>query len=233
MDITDLQALMERQEELRDELKLALHSENDFPVLKHPLVFAVPYIPQMNAFYNEQYEQKLQAVDEAFRDHNWTGFIFLHERPYRLDAFSDIEHLVTPEKYWELLGMVWSDSENIWQNLGAWIDYFSDERPGREHMMEEDEREAFAQLPDTLTIYRGYCRGSNMKSCSWTLDQKRAEWFAKRFAVVNGPDSPRVAEGVVAKSDVIAYFTERQESEIVVLPDAVDIRSVRQLPLTE
>jgi hypothetical protein len=64
------------------------------------------------------------------------------------------------------------------------------------------------------------------KGLSWTIDQAKAEKFAlgKSF---HGP--PLVASGWVFKRDVFAYFTRRDESEIVLSPD--DLTVTKILPL--
>jgi len=43
----------------------------------------------------------------------------------------------------------------------------------------------------------------------------KAKWFAKRFSSEQEDDHPRVLKGLVDNKDVIAYFTERGEDEIV------------------
>ena len=83
-------------------------------------------------------------------------------------------------------------------------------------MMDRDERGALRVMSDSLRIFRG-CTGDNEDGLSWTIDPKRAEFFAKRF----GRDG-YVIEGQCQKSDIIAFFTGRQESEIVILPGDVE-----------
>ena len=46
--------LINRTEPLDAELYPYLQLEGDFPMLKHPLVFGVPYTEGLNAYYNEQ-----------------------------------------------------------------------------------------------------------------------------------------------------------------------------------
>ncbi len=52
------------------------------------------------------------------------------------------------------------------------------------------------------------------------LDRAKAEWFARRFASLDGG---RVAEGRVARSNIVAYLDERKEREIVVNPEHVRV----------
>ena len=88
--------------------------------------------------------------------------------------------------------------------------------------MSEQERACLAALPDTLTVYRGYDR-RNRSGWSWTL---RGACRVVREAILATPRERSAGRGRrVAKSDIIAYFAERQESEIVVNPGKV--RGVR------
>lgn len=63
------------------------------------------------------------------------------------------------------------------------------------------------------------------KGLSWTIDQSKAEWFARRFAMLTHLGQPRLMEGIVKKKDVLAYFNGRKEKEIVV--DPANVRSMK------
>jgi hypothetical protein len=63
----------------------------------------------------------------------------------------------------------------------------------------------------------------------WSLNRDKAIWFAKRCAEAKGA-TPRLATGTVAKPQVIAYFSGRDEDEIVVDPKRV--RNVHKEELT-
>jgi hypothetical protein len=144
-------------------------------------------------------------------------YVFMYERPYRLHGFLQIMHHLDDKNYWELLGSIWSDSENIWQNFKVWLKLLADDRPGKEHFMDAEEREALAKLPDVLVVHRGYVKGKNKNGLSYTLSKEKAEWFAKRFS--NG--NPAVCTRRVKKTDVLAYLTGRGEDEIVLKPEAL------------
>lgn len=194
------------------------------PMIKHPLVYDITGV-QFPAPANARLKAKKAALEQAMAEKRWESAVFLHERPHRAHALWKIavEHgaEISNEDYWGLVGAVWVDSENIWQNEEEWEYLFASERPGREHMMDEEEQAALAALPDTLTVYRGCTAELNEDGLSWTLDRNRAVWFAKRFAGVHEGE-PVVHVGEVSKSQVIAHFLGRNESEIVVSePDAV------------
>lgn len=193
-------------------------------MIKHPLVYDITGV-QFPGPANARLKYKKEALAKAHAEKNWNTVIFLHERPFRASALYrlavDRGAEISNEDYWELVGSVWTDSENIWQNEDEWEYLFASQRPGREHMMDEEERAAFAALPDTLTVYRGCHRELNEDGLSWTLDRERAAWFAKRFANVTESD-PIVHVGDVRKADVMAHFLGRNESEIVLInPDVI------------
>jgi hypothetical protein len=192
--------------------------ESDFLglCLKHPLVYDIPHFAHMRWRCNDQYAYKRAALEEAMRNHDWNSVIWLHERPYRRDALWTIRRKLTDREYWDLVGMVWTDSDNIWQWGNLTRQLMGSQRPGRQYIMDEEERAALAAMPDTLTIYRGLTSRGTRKGWSWTLDRAKAGWFAKRLAQEG--DEPIVLTGTVSKAHVIAYFTGRGEEEIVVNP---------------
>lgn len=212
-----------KQEDLHPDLQPWLvHTESFGAALKHPLVFSVPHLEQFNAQMNLSYAQKLRMLDEYREKKNWFGWILAHERPYRLYAFAQIEDDIEDDAtYWEVLGHIWTDSENIWQNEEDWIEYMSAERTDRDHLMDEDERAAFAKLPDMIEIHRGYKLTERKLGMSWTTNLPQAEWFARRL--IHPDERAYVVSGTVPKDKVLAYFLGRQESEIVVFPEDVTV----------
>ncbi len=89
-------------------------------------------------------------------------------------------------------------------------------------IMTPDELQAFAQLPDVMTVWRGGAGdGAAIKrGHSWTTSRTVAADFAKRAATGFGGE-PRIAWRRIRKSQVIAYFMDRGESEIVIWPSRV------------
>lgn len=218
--LEELKSLMDKQEDLHPDLQRAVeHHENLGPCIKHPLVFSMMHSPFQNAFVNQMYAQKKKAVDDAWNENRWGSFVFLHERPYRLEAFLEAADHMSDEDYWKILGDIWTDSENIWQNYDEWAEALSADRADRKGMMDDDERKFLADLPDSFTIYRGVNDDHGHLGFSWSLSEERATWFAKRFESHRGEAMLIAAE--VKKTDVIAYFDGRGEEEIVVMPESV------------
>ena len=187
-----------------------------FPVLRHPLVYMVPYSASSHeaVMANARFEHISKQLDTALQERTWVKYIHLYERPYRLEAFGHVAAHMDDEEYWETLSGIWTDSENINQNIGLWKKFWSSKRPARECVMDEEERAAFAAMPETLTIYRGTTPASNVRGMSWTLTPRTAHWFGNRY-VRSAHYFFATAE--VAKADVLAYLLRRNETEIVVL----------------
>ena len=85
----------------------------------------------------------------------------------------------------------------------------------RNMMMRDSDKELFSSLDDCVTIYRGvtdYNR-TNIRALSWSLDYKTAQWFAGRF-----DQEGTVYQATINKKDILAVFTGRNESEIIVDP---------------
>lgn len=223
--------------QMRDEFEAQMHPTDLDPelepwlvessfgtVLKHPLLYALPYHPALNGLLNAQIAVKLKAVKQAKQRRQWPTYIGLHERAWRLQALEEIADRLRPRTYWSLLGEVYTDSENLWQNLDLWHDMLHDPRPDRVWLMTQTERRALKTLPQALKVYRGYVYGQQEQGLSWTLRPGIAHWFALRHASEDDQHG-RVLEGEVERSDVLAHFTGRNEAEIVALPERVTINA--------
>lgn len=79
-------------------------------------------------------------------------------------------------------------------------------------------------FPDKITVYRG---GGSLstpfdKAYSWTLDPRIANFFA----IKNGTDAGYFVVGQVSKEDIIEYFNDSSEEEILVPGEKVIITEV-------
>lgn len=177
--------------------------------LRHPLVYQVPLLSNGNA--NAVYKQKISALGLALGKCDYRHFVYLHERPYRLEAFKQVEERLTDEQYWELLSSIWMDTENQHQNRTEWRKLLEVSRQGHLAMMSERDQIIYRSLPPMVTIYRGCTKGLNEYGFSWTLEKDRAEFFAKRF----NRGEPIVLEATIHRADVMAVLTGRNEMEVV------------------
>lgn len=208
--------LIKRKEDLNPELApYVLNGGVLGKVLKHPLVFDIFYNEQLHAVYNEQLRVKQEYVDKKIAEGNWTGVIWMYERPYRFQMFMDYMQHMKDEDYWSLLAEIWIDTENLWQ-YKSFIKYLFTERSGPRQMMSEKDRELFKTLPDEVVVYRGY-QTRNRQGHAWSLSPAKALWFARRFS----PVRYNVVRGVVRKEDIVAVLLRRGEYEVVAFPENV------------
>lgn len=222
-DIPDFLDLEKQAENPADLLPMLEAAKVEFPLtgwfIKHPFVNQMYFGPKMHAAYNEQYKHKVIAVAAARFERRWNTFVFLHERPWRFEALTEIADEMTDAEFWALVSEVWQDSENIRQHQEEWDDLLRTARPGCEAMMNGEEREAFDALPDRITVWQGHTDERD-DGWSWTTRRETAEWFARRFADLED-GIPIVTEAVVNKADVLAYLLGRSEFEILIDPEHV------------
>lgn len=193
-------------------------------VIRHPLVYAVPYFEPMNAFYNRQLAYKEAQIERYEKSKNYGACLTLFERPHRLGAFLNYCHLMTGPVYWRNLRWIYMDSENLHQDRRYWRMVLTSKRRYRREMTAQEDRMALHEMPKTLTVYRG-CSCFDDGGFSWTLSRDKAEWFARRWK-----DSGMVVlKGTVNKAKVIAYLTSRGEAEIVAMPEDVTITDRRAI----
>jgi hypothetical protein len=216
------------------ELHPDLEDYVDGETLYHPLLshhsIREPHGVEMA---NKIYEGKSRQIAEAIQSQDWTLFVFLHERPYRVDALIELinEFGVSGKDLWPVVGEVWSDTESVRFEGDAWRTIWCTNCPDREWAMAREEFERLNMVPEQLEIWRGVNHEDAVRSLSWTLDRDVAVWFARRFAAVHDP--VLLARGWVSKRNVLAYLTGRSEAEIVVLPENVREIEVFRLESTD
>lgn len=216
-------ALLTVEEELDPELAAYFETnELGWAMIRHPLVYSMMHAPAMNAWTNRQLAEKRKAVADAIQRKQWSTVVALHERPHRVHAFDALKQHLSDDEYWAALGSLWIDSENIRQNPTIWERLLGSKRRHREAIMTEDEQAALAALPDRIQVWQGHTTARD-DGWSWTTTEATAVWFAKRFADLE-KDHPVVSSGWVGKGDAVAYFTRRNESEILVNPRFIDDR---------
>lgn len=183
-------------------------------MIHHPLL--VQLLPEDASYINQLYLQKLEKLKLAKASKDWDRYITLHERPYRLNALLiaiDSGLSDRPSDYWELVGQVWRESENIFENPTAWEKLWGSTIDGRHACMSTKDLQIFNSLPKQLVVWRGASNKNGIAGLSWTLNENKAAWYARRFRT--DPNVPVVAKGLLLKRDILAYFGERHESEIV------------------
>lgn len=224
------QDMLDNPEELDPELAECLVTlvtqRGTILAIKHRLVNEIFYLEAMNPRYNATLKFKRKILAEAYAAKDWYSYIRITERPWRATALLEVASEMSDTEYWQQVAHVWIDTENMWEWADSIEEIMHADRPCREAMMEDDDRERLDELPNQITVYRGH-QDKNQEGWSWTTNQERACWFAHRFG---NKDSYRaVTTGTVDKGDVIASFLARGEDELVIDPDDVVITLVEEL----
>jgi hypothetical protein len=192
----------------------------------HPLVIGL--VTSDNLRINLIYEEKKVARSKARATGDWEKYIFLHEKPCRLDtlvAATKYGLKDKPSEFWALLGRVWRDTENAHQHPIKWRQLWAEPIEGRRACMSDEDLRTFDSLPEQIEVWRGTNHKRGLAGLSWTRDREMAVFFARRFC--SGSRVPLLATGLIEKRDVVAYFGGRGEREIVSMK--VSISSVTQL----
>jgi hypothetical protein len=201
--------IAEQSESLHPDLVPYLEQSSEgWMMLRHPLVYQVPFFSNGSA--NAYYEQKRNAVEKATRDKNYKQFVWLFERPYRVEAFIKIADKLSDTDYWKLLSDIWVDTENQHAYIKEWKKLLGSKRSNRHYMMTEEEDNLLRSLADEVTIYRGCQKGLNENGLSWTLNKSKAQFFANRFS-----KKGIILERKIPKSDIVAVLTGRGEYEVI------------------
>ena len=124
--------------------------------------------------------------------------------------------------YWYALRRAYDGSDNLFEHKAQMRLLFSKEEEGREHLMSLKERRFLENLPDEITIYRGMTKKefrSKKFGVSWTLKESVADFFAYKYwrNVSTNHLEKCVHSVTINKKDVLAFFDERKEYEIIYL----------------
>lgn len=125
---------------------------------------------------------------------------------------------INDSNYWSSLKCAYTSSDNIHLQLPYLFlkKLFLTDRQNRELLMSETERTYLESLPESVKIYRGCSlKEKNKKEfgISWTLSKKRAEFYTIFYR--NGVKDGVLIEKEINKKDIIAYFSDRDEQEII------------------
>ena len=169
--------------------------------------------------------------EQRLRNKDYWGYLLTYDSHKRFHQFVKIVPRLSPGQYWQLLREVWMMVEVVQPDKRKWLSLLESKRPDRKSLMTQQEHKGLARLSDEIEIWRGYGHKAGLRGLSWTLDRKKAEWFASYacggrralLATEQHGSTPIIVEATCHKSDVLAYFIEREESEIVVNPKNVTV----------
>ena len=184
--------------------------------ITHPLLKLQYWKPGDNRRSNTLYQLRLQQVESARKSNDWDTFVALHRPTEREMAFyENCEHM-DRDDYYRIGGNIWTDPEIIHSGscFVAGVINASDDVEIRHQIMSNDERDELASTSHRIRIFRSHLDWNRDGFC-WTLDRKIALEFA------HGYDWPSLTSAFASKSDVLAYFLRRGESEIIIHPSNI------------
>lgn len=210
----DIMELINKEEKLHPDLVKFLQETPDGGlILNHTLVQSIVVDVNKAAYLNQQYRTKLKMRELTVEKKDVMQFIFLHERPYRFEAFVKAIQLfkIINAEYWSALRAVWDDSENIWQHKDAWLTAWSAPYADKHLAMNKKERSRWHAFPTNIQVYRGLnSQLADDAGLSWTWKLDKAIFFSKRWNGIG-----RVLVGTVQKNNIHAVLLGRGEYEIV------------------
>lgn len=164
-----------------------------------------------NCFVENNIDYKTQLI--------WSSSIDKMEKFIQFQTLfkSDVE-------YWENLVSVYQHSNNNYKLMTQIKKLFLAPRKYREHLMNKKERLYLRRLKSEVTIYRGMTfeeYKSHNYGISWTLNKNIAEKFAHEY--MHNYDSVGknkvVKELTIKKDQIVAYFGDREEEEIIYITE--------------
>ena len=164
--------------------------------------------------WREYISKKIDRADDVI-----AVYIMLN-KTYGLTFLKYAKQYLSAKDLSEILADAWIRSEN--PNMDANVTKSElaamFEQADKAALMTDEERKRLSAMDDIITIYRGITpyNAKNVRALSWTTDIKKAEWFANRFG-----QSGTVYKTQISKAKVLAYFTSRGESEIIVNPKEI------------
>jgi hypothetical protein len=134
----------------------------------------------------------------------------------RLELMLEEVDALPSELFWRVFREVWPTCDNTWEHRDALLDLLRFHQPN-EFQIDAGSRAFYEGLPDVIDAYRG-CSRSRLYGLSWSTDRAVAASFANGHRAIPVPD-PIVAHITIAKPAILAVFTDRGESEILVDTD--------------
>lgn len=142
----------------------------------------------------------------------YTSFLVLISPPYLPAFFNLTKEFVSIQDYSYFLASMWTYIEfpNVDVNISKeqFVSLFK--KADKKYLMNKNEYDIYKNFPEEITVYRGIRGRGKVQGLSWTLSKEQARWFANRFEPTGKVYSARIK-----KEDTLAYFSDRNEKEVV------------------
>jgi hypothetical protein len=159
----------------------------------------------------KQIQEKAASADRARQQGLYSTEVMVRHPRHRLKMLHEYtaQGLMSVDKAWKIARDTWLNLDEVYPHIEGWELFFSEFGSGSDVFMTAHEKAHLDQLPDEIKIYRGYDRKLKRMGLSWTMSKFIASQYADRFK------STILAQGVVKKSEVIAYVSTRGHHEII------------------
>lgn len=124
------------------------------------------------------------------------------------ELFTKNCHLLSDQRYWEILRTVWIISGSI-QRLPLFRPLFQSNRKHRYFFSTPEESKILRAMNEEFYVYRATNEGE--EGISWTISREYAEWYQQNF----GKDI--ILTKWIKKLDIFAYINRNLEHEILIL----------------
>lgn len=165
----------------------------------------------------EDYNCAIMQLEKRFNQcDNVLNIYMMIRGSYRLTFLKFIEKHLSCEDMSRLLADAWTTSENPNQDVNVSLSLATKwfKKADKRVLMSEEDYKVYESLPDVFKVYRGVSVGRNPQGMSWTANKEKARWFANRFNTES--ENGYIQAATVHKEDVLAYFNNRDEDEIVI-----------------
>lgn len=171
---------------------------------------------------DEAFQNRILSIAKAISEGNVKrirSYLFSLEDSFRVSVLSQyIKNAEPSPELYNLFMDYYKSTDYGFQNLSE-----ADIRKvlsGKSEEQKKKTAEKLRKFPDTVTVYRGEGSKSTpyTQSFSWTVSYKAACFFACRLP---SAEDSTIVSAEVSKDDIIEFFPERNEAEVVILPSAV------------
>lgn len=226
--VTDLNAI-------KDITKMMLYlppKPTEFPfIIDHP-IFQAPYWSENDKFYNiMESEEGMEKARSAYEDRiDKTDvpllLMYICRSAYYLTFLKMTRYHWAADDFAEALSLAWIEEENPNGDVNVPVTLSAKwfRQCSKKVLMNSEEYDTYLHLPESFVVYRGVAIGRNPDGMSWTDNFESAKWFAKRFK-----NDGYIIEGIVDKKDVLAYFSRRNEDEVLIPAELVKDKHIIQL----
>ena len=140
----------------------------------------------------------------------------------RFQTFLDILPRLKSEDYWYALRNAYDSSDDLYHLRKEVRKAFLRRFKNRFSLMSAKEIQKLNSLPKKFKIYRGMTElefRSHEYGVSWTFIKARGIYFRDKYTRNHATQHLQkvLAVATVNKKDIIAIFTERKESEVIIL----------------